>query len=175
LSSHRMVRLLVRDPARLREAIAVTERALADAQHALDPVHVDRYAVALGDLAYRAGDGARAVAAYRIALDQRARVGSVEDLRKIEVAIAIAAYRSGDTATARTFLGRALASAPATASGRAELAALGGGIAAREGRTVDAETAINEAIDGAIESGDAATFVRVAIAAADACVTLIAR
>ena len=157
---------ILRAEGRLREGIRRATQGLEDARRHLNPVMEERFAVALGDLWYRAGGAGEARGFFGAALPIRRRLGQPHEIARAELACAAAAMREGELEEAEARLGKALESPLcARAGARAEALAALGTVAALGGDAARWRRRLNEAIAQAASAGERDALLRVARAA----------
>jgi len=123
-----------------------------------------------GDVCYRLGEAERAHEFFERARELRARLGNPPSLLPQEVSMAAAAVRAGRYEAARQVLEHALADPwYQWPDAQAEVLAWIGLMHAAAGEGRKADSAMDQAIDRAVESGKRDTLLRIAVAAGSAC------
>ena len=155
-----------RDQLRFDAARDRARRGLNAARRDQDALREYRYGIEVADLSYRLRDAKGALTHFKEAENLHARVGAPSFLRLPRLAPAAAASRAGQLEEALARIDSMLSELPADRLvARSQVLALKGLCLARAGHAEPAETAMNEAIDLAVDSGERDLLLSVAVSA----------
>jgi tetratricopeptide (TPR) repeat protein len=160
LAGDRWLRLLCPDPTAVAKVEAIARDGLQQAVAHDSPVHLERFATALGESLYRQGRAAEAIEPFAQAKSIRERIGTASDVRTARMNLALANLRGGCPERALPLLQAQLGDAQS----QGERAQLHGWLAlalAYSGATDAAQPEFRSALDAAAGQG-AGVMLRVA-------------